>query len=192
MYFLFDEYLEKHSVRTDPDGISRLFVKAMSADALNALPSPPSNPIHTPVTVSITNDEEQTFTRSVTLQTRYRRIASYGTGPGQPTAIERTTAFLAPPGGEVGIYPRDVFDNAGTNPVITELSFSTTDYYKKSGIYHGTIHLKVKTNDQLNALPSPPRSPFEVEATMTMTNDEKQTATATLTIITYYLKDATD
>ena len=200
-YFLFNKYLEQYYIGTDPhDGTSRLYLRVMSADALNALPSPPSNPIHTPVTVSITNDEGQTFTRGVTFQTRYRRIASYGPGPGQPTVVARTTPFLAPPGSTVGISPHDVFDNAGTSPVFTEVSFSTTDYYQRFRIHdtprdyqtHGTISLTVKDNDQLNALPSPPPSPFEVEATLTMTNDEKQKATATLTITTQYLRDAAD
>ena len=197
-YFLFNEYLDEYYIATDVDGNSRLYLRVMSADALNALPSPPSNPIHTPVTVSITNDEGQTFTRSVTFETRYRRIASYGPGPGQPTAVARTTPFLAPPDSNAGIFPFDVFDNAGTNPVFTEVSFSTTDYYSEFGIhdrpgtfFHGSIYLRVKSNDQLNDLPSPPPSPFEVKATMTMTNDEKQTATATLTITTEYLRDET-
>ena len=201
VYPLFDEYIEQYYTGTDPaDGTSRFYLRVMSADALNALPSPPSNPIHTMVTVSITNDEGQTFTRSITFETRYRRIASYGPGPGQPTAVARSTLFMAPPGSTVGISPHDVFDHAGTNPVFTEVNFSTTDYYQEFKIHdsprdyhtHGTISLTVKDNDQLNALPSPPRSPFQVIATLTMTNDEKQTATARLGITTQYLRNAAD
>ena len=71
------------------------------------------------------------------------------------------------------------------------VTFSPTDYYSKSGIRDGAIYVTVKSNRQLNALPTPPSDSFDVTATMTMTNDEEQTATATLTITTQYLRDET-
>ena len=196
---LFRDYVESHSTSTDYEGISRFFLRIKSAETLNALPTPPANPIHTVATVTIKNDEGQTLSRSLTFVTRYRRIASSVPGSGQPTAIVRTLPFQAPAGSSgVGILPDDVFDNAGTNPVFTEVTFSPADYYAEYGIhdspgatYHGTIYLTVKSNRQLNALPSPPDSPLEVTATVTMTNDEEQTATATFTISTEYLRDET-
>ena len=195
---LFRDYVESHRIATDY-GISRFFLRIKSAETLNALPTPPANPIHTVATVTIKNDEGQTLSRSITFVTRYSRIASSVPGSGQPTAVVRTLPFQAPAGSSgVGILPDDVFDNAGTNPVFTEVTFSPADYYTEYGIhdrpgtsYHGTIYLTVKSNRQLNALPSPPDSPLEVTATVTMTNDEEQTATATFTISTEYLRDET-
>ena len=40
----FQDHLESHKISTDADGTSSFFLKVMSADALNALPSPPANP----------------------------------------------------------------------------------------------------------------------------------------------------
>ena len=152
--------------------------------------------------MTVTNEDGQTFSRNVTYQTRYLRIERHVPGSGQPTAVTRTTPFLAPPSSTVYIYPPDVFDSVGTNAVFTEVTFSPTnapsDYYTESKIldrpgthYHGAIKLTVKSNRQLNALPSPPSDSFDVTATLTMTNDEEQTATATLTIGTQYLRDET-
>ena len=198
-FFPIRDYLEEGYISTDSEQGTRLLVKVKSADALNALPSPPSSPIFTTATVTKTNDEGQTSTRNVTFETRYRRTASFVHVPGHPPTLSRQTPFLAPPGSRLGIFPRDVFDNAGTNPVFTDVTFSTTDYYRDTRIadapaseYHGIIILTVKYNDALNALPTPPPNPIEVTAKVTMTNDEEQTATATVTISTEYLRDAID
>ena len=194
------EFLEEHYISTDPhDGSSRLHVRVKTTDALNALPSPPPNPFYTWATVAMTNDEEQTFARNVTFETRYLRKQGLVYVPGQPPTVYRTIPFLVPAGTFIRIYPRDVFDNSGTNPVFTEVSFSTTDYFHQYSIMdapghhnHGTILVQAKDNDQLNALPSPPPNPAEVTATVTITNDEEQTATAKVTIETAYLRNATD
>ena len=45
-----------------------------------------------------------------------------------------------------------------------------------------------KTEAQLNALASPPDWRFEVTVEATMTNDEGQTATGTLTFVTTYTR----
>ena len=44
-----------------------------------------------------------------------------------------------------------------------------------------------KSQAQLNALASPPDWRFEVTVDVTMTNDEGQTATGTLTFVTTYV-----
>ena len=92
-----------------------------------------------------------------------------------------------------GAYGLGLFDNAGTNPRITKAEFSTKEYYHPgdSGIYGNSVNVVVKTTAQLNALPVPPDSPFDVTVDVEMTNDEGETAEIKLTFRTAYDRDST-
>ena len=161
------------------DGVLQVQVK--TAAELNALDSPPSSPFTVLVTVTMSNDEEQTATGLISFETTYDR----------DPALSQTQPISAPPGTLVAKSAEDVFDSAGTNPVFTAVSFSTSDYYDAddTGIKSGKLHVKVKTAAELSALDSPPDSPFEVTATVTMSNDEEKTATGTITFKTSYVRE---
>ena len=94
--------------------------------------------------------------------------------------------WLAPPGALVVILPVDLFSHAGTNPRFTDAKFSTMEYYEPSSGIGGnrSLLVKAKRTGKLRALPSPPSNPFDVRITVTMTNDEGRTATATMTFET--------
>lgn len=101
----------------------------------------------------------------------------------------------APPDVRVSLRATSVFRysgqrHAGTNPVLTDVDFSTMDYYvaADTGIEDGVLYVKAKTEDELNALPEPPDSPIKVTADVTMENDEGDSATHTVTFKTGYTK----
>ncbi len=151
--------------------------------ALRDLASPPTNPFFVDVTVTMENDEGETASGTVTFRTRY---ADMGRAPPPPPVLD-SSKINAPPGTLVTLDAEDVFDNAGTNPRFTDAVFSTTEYYDTGRITAlGYLKVKAKVAGKLNALASPPPNPFTVTATVTMANDEGQTATGTLTFETYY------
>lgn len=95
----------------------------------------------------------------------------------------------APAGILVSNVIDDAFDHAGTNPRYTDAEFDTLDYYdpSRTGLLtegKDRLFVKVKTREQLLALPSPPPNPFTVTATVSMENDEGQTATSKITYTT--------
>ena len=153
----------------------RLEIQAKTVAQLNALASPPDSPFTVTAEVTMTNDEGATASGTLTFQTTYARASA--------------AVHSAPPGVLVTISAADVFDNAGTNPRFTSVVYSTTDYYAVRRIRTGRLLVQARTAAQLNALPSPPDSPFTVTAEVTMTNDEGQTATGTLTFKTTYARD---
>ncbi|MCY4591692.1 MAG: hypothetical protein OXE86_14235 [Alphaproteobacteria bacterium] len=111
---------------------------------------------------------------------------------GTPAAAEPTfkTDYAnvgAPAGYYITVGAEYHFNNQGTNPKFTDVSFSTTEWYSDSGITSdGRIFVEIKTADDLNALSSPPPTPFT--ATATMTNDEGETASGTFTFETYWAR----
>ena len=174
------EYSNTHGIR---DG--RLWFQIKSAAELNALASPPPSPFTVTAAVTMTNDEGQTATGTLTFRTSYARDTTEKVVPTLAPAEARTVGA----GGFASVGAYDVFDNAGTNARFTGVEFSTMEYYdgEFSGIApHGKLWVQVKSAAELNALASPPPSPFTVTAAVTMTNDEGQTATGTLTFKTMY------
>ena len=164
----------------------RLFVKAKTVGELNALPSPPPSPFTVTATVTMTNDEGQTAAGTVTFETTYAR------NPSSPS-FKPSDSVTAPVGTLISRTVDDLFDNAGTNPRLTDVVFSTTEYYDSGstgiGAQQKRLWVKTKTAKQLSALSSPPPSTFTVTATVTMTNDEGQTAAGTVTFETTYAKE---
>ena len=177
------EYYSAHTIR---DGI--LYVQPRTAAELSALPSPPSSPFTVAVDATMTNDEGQTATGTLTFRTTYERVeAALPSEPAEPEPVfSETEARIAPVGILVYVLAGDAFDNAGTNPRFTGAVFSSTEYYSAHTIRDGILYVQPRTAAELSALPSPPSSPFTVAVDATMTNDEGQTATGTLTFRTTY------
>ena len=160
-------------------------LRAKSAADLRALPEPPSNPFEVEAAATMTNDEGQTATATFTYRTGY-----------DTREPETVPVFIpqdkidAPVGIYVQKYPARMFHNAGTNPRLTEANFSTTEYYDDHLIVDGHLRVRAKSDGDLNALSSPPSSPFEVTVDVKMTNDEGEAASGTLTFATTYDTDA--
>ena len=114
-------YYNTHMVRRD-----RLFVEAKSTDELNALSPPPPSPFTVTVEVTMTNDEGQTATATLTYKTSYDRVEPTPEPPVQ-SAASRTEVRNAPTGTLIYTYANGVFDNAGTNPRITDAVLSNPD-----------------------------------------------------------------
>ena len=203
-----DYYVEADTGIGSSDA-SRLWVKVKTDAELNALDPAPPNPFTVTANVTMTNDDYETgtVTGTVSFTTNYNRPEAGQRSPLPPSAAEdrtgvpaegrssptlsQTEAITAPPGSLVVTSAGDLFANAGTHPVLTAVSFSTTDYYdsSSSGIRDGSLHVQVKTVAELNALDSPPPSPFTVTADVTMSNDEGDTATGTISFRTTYARD---
>ena len=182
------EYYSSHEIS---DG--QLLVQVKTDAELNALSPPPPARFTVTATVTMTNDEGLTASSMIEFQTEYRRNAPtlpQPGGPPAPTFIQQSGAAIAPPGHLMSTQAHQWFDNAGTNPRITDAVFSTTEYYKEHSISRGFLWFEVKSTAELNALPSPPPSPFRVDVTVTMTNDEGRTASGTITFETEYVRAA--
>ena len=166
----------------DDSSISRgrLWVQIKTTEQLNALANPPPTPFSAVASVTMTNDENQTATGTVTFNSSYARI-------NRPVAS--STSQSAPPGTQVTTVPEHCFEYTGTNPGYTSYSLDNTDYVSSSSINDGRLFLQIKTAAELNALADPPDETFSVVATATMTNDEGQTATCTVTFNSEYTKD---
>ena len=78
----------------------------------------------------------------------------------------------------------------GTNPRVTEATFSTTDYYDVHEIRDDKLWVQAKTAADLNALPVPPPTPFEVEVEVSLNNDDNRVITGTIVFETPYLRTA--
>ncbi len=177
------EYYNTHSIDED----SGLLAIGAKTDAeLNALSLPPPSPFTVTVDVTMENDEGQTASGTLTYTTRYERTSTIPEPEEEPSFREAQSSKNAPPGILVAALAENIFDDAGTNPVLTEAVFSTTEYYDRHSINASTgiLFIRAMTDAELNALASPPSSPFEVTVDVTMTNDEGQTASGTLTYST--------
>ena len=163
----------------------------MTAAELNDLESPPPSPFTVDVTVTMTNDEGETASGTITFRTEYDRESDTAL-PGEPEgpSFSETETRIAPPGVALYVTADNSFNNVGTNPRITEAEFSTTAYYSIHQVTNGIAWLQPMTAAELNDLESPPPSPFTVDVTVTMTNDEGETASGTITFRTEYDRDA--
>ncbi|MCY4442091.1 MAG: hypothetical protein OXE53_18030 [Deltaproteobacteria bacterium] len=144
--------------------------------------------------VTMTNDEGQTATNTLTFQTTYERTAATTPTPSEPSTSGPTAKEIdsidAPAGTQVDIYLKDVFDNTGTNPRFTGWlihSVAAANYYRsvQFGWPEAVLDVTVKSAADLAtyvALGHP--TPLTSKSTVTMTNDEGQTAKATLTLKT--------
>ncbi len=166
-----------------------IYITTKTAADLNALPSPPPSPFTVALTVTMANDEGETASGTLSLETTYRRLDASSTPPPQPAfkSTCQTNGYQeAPPGKLISTGTEGCFDSEGTDPQFTAVIFSTGEYYDKAEVVGGRVYVQAKSAEDLRALPNQPRSPFEVTATATMTNDEGQTATADLVYRTRY------
>ena len=186
------DYYDAAQTRMTENG-QYVFVRAKTAAQLSALDEPPASPFTVTATVSMTNDEDQTASGTITFETTYARVTTPAQPPAQsqPTFIA-TSNISAVPGVTSRVRIDRIFSNRGTNGRLTGAVFSTMDYYgtRSTGVaYRGTyLYVHAKTDAELNALDEPPASPFTVTATVTMTNDENQTASGTITFETAYTR----
>ena len=175
------EYYSEHGV-----GSGIVYLQAMTDAGLNALASPPPSPFTVDVTVTMANDEGQTAEGTVTFTTTYERAEPEEEEAAPAPTFKQSGAGQAPSGVLVSIHAGQFFDNAGTNPRITDAVFSTTKYYDTHEISRGILWVRARTDAELNALSPPPPRPFTVNVTVTMTNDEGQTAEGTIAVQTDY------
>lgn len=147
-----------------------LHVQVKTSAELSALSAPPPSPFTVTATVTMIDDEGRTATGTITFKTTYDHARDE---PEEvvPT-LAPTQAMPAPVDVQVSASADEVFDNAGTNPTFTGASFSTTEYTNVHEVRDGRLWVQVKSAAQLNALASPPPSPFTVTAMVTMNNDE--------------------
>ena len=165
-------------------GIGRVRVKVKTADQLNAMASPPSNPFTVTVDVTMENDEGETASGTISLKTTWAK--AIGAAPSLLYTEEYVSA-----GFQGSLAVDSIFRNFGTNPRFTDVSFSTMDYYVEdntgiSGTSSDFIDIKPKTSAELGAMSPPPSNPFSVDVTVTMRNDEFHVVTDTIEVITYW------
>ena len=125
------------------------------------------------------------FPRSTALATLLAALLLGGPAAAAPT-LSKTTPIWALVG-VLNTHSADIlFDDAGTNAIITKAEFSTTEYHDVSRVVEGVLETKIKSSADLNALAEPPSSPFTVTVEVTMENDEGETATGTVTFEAEY------
>ncbi len=167
----------------------RIYLRTKPSADLRALPSPPPNPFSVDVRVTMTNDEGETASGTITFRTFYdNRASSPLAGPAQPV-FAQAEPIDAPPGASVPVRAEEVFDDAGTNPRFTDVTFSTHKYFHPNTaarILSGRLFVRMKTAVQLGAMTPPPPNPYSVIAEVTMANDEGQTAIGAFNFETYY------
>ena len=163
----------------------KLGLKVKTAAELNAMDSPPSNPFTVTIDVTMTNDEGETATGTISVKTAWAKAA------GGPTPSLLYTEEYVSAGFQGVLVVDNSFSNAGTNPRFTAVSYSTLDYYveDETGISDSSpdyLEIKAKTTEELGAMSPAPSNPFTVEVIVTMENDENHTVTDTIDVITYW------
>ena len=176
------------------DSLGALLLEPKTGAELNALPTPPPSPFTVTVDVTMTNEMEQTGSGTITLEATYDRVEE----PDEPeTALPtftQTGPLTAEPGGTVTFAVGDFFSNTGTNPRFEGWGSPDTQYLDGAtglpgmGEADDRLTVAVITESELNALASPPPATFTFTIDVTMTNDEGQYASGTLTFQTTYMR----
>ncbi len=104
--------------------------------------------------------------------------------------IPTTVTVAAPPDTLIIEAVDTIFDDLSgwTNPRFSDAVFSNPEYMNssESGVFDGTVQVKVKTSEELNELTSPPPNPFEFTVTVTMIEDGDLTLKLKLAYETHY------
>ena len=156
-------------------------VKTKTAAELNAMANPPSNPFTVTADATWTDNTGTTKSARISLKTTWPKKAPPG-----PT-LSVTTQHAAP-GSMASGWASYFFSNAGAGARLTDVSFSTMEYYDadRTGLSGTFLDVVAKSSEELNAMDSPPPNPFTVQVTLTMTNNAGQTGTGTVDYITNY------
>ena len=170
------------------DGVGYFRVK--SAEELNALSKPPDSPFMVDVDLTMENDEGQTASGTLKLETSYEReeasVIPTPPPPVDPPPKPTDISENASPGKKVSVDVDEAFDNAGTNPKFTAAVFSKTVWYEDAGFDGDSVWATVRTSAELSAMTPPPSDPFTVFVDVTMENDEAETATGKVMFVTTY------
>jgi len=163
---------------------SLVTVKPKTAAELNAMDIPPPNPFTVTAGATWTDDTGTTKDVKITFKTTWPKEL-----PPTPTGVTLSvTTQEAPPGSAASGYADYFFSNAGQGARLTDVSFSTMEYYNadRTGLYGGFLDVTAKTSEELNAMDPPPPNPFTVQVTVTMRNNAGEEATGTIDYVTRY------
>ena len=119
-----------------------------------------------------------------------------GISPATAAPYQYDFSANAPPGILIHSFIPYHFRDVGTNPKFTQWSFSPAEHIVEDDTVLDTLdsrrlYFRVKSSDQLNALDVPPPVKFTTALTVTIENDEGETASGTITLKTQYLRDPT-
>ena len=121
--------------------------------------------------------------------------AVLGAAPAAATDPSSTLWLEAPPGMLISVSAHRWYGewagDEGTNPRVTEATFSTTDYYDTHTLRDGRVWVQAKSAADLNALAAPPPKSFEVTVDISMNNDEDRAISGTIVFRTRYDRTAT-
>ena len=121
--------------------------------------------------------------------------AVLGAAPAAATDPSRTLWMDAPPGLLISVpahgWYGEWIGGEGTNPRVTEATFSTTDYYDTHTVRDGRVWVQAKSAADLNALAVPPPKSFEVTVDISMNNDEDRAISGTIVFRTRYARNET-
>ncbi|MDE0406741.1 MAG: hypothetical protein OXN81_02685 [Alphaproteobacteria bacterium] len=178
-------YLDSLSSGFPGEEARSFYVTVLTNDELNALEPRPDNPFTFTANVTMTNDDGETVSGTATFEVTY--VQTSGSEPEAPSGtaptIKADLTISAPAGATTFIHAGQLFDNPGTNPRITEAEFTTMDYYSGSEV-NGVLVVAVQPSEELKNMAPP--NPLRVDVTVTMINDDAQTATGTFTLETAY------
>ena len=158
-----------------------IVVKTKTAAELNAMANPPSNPFTVKADATWTDDTGKTMDWVISFKTVWPKAP-----PPVPT-LSVTTQHAAP-GSMASGWASYFFSNAGAGAKLTDVSFSTMEYYNadRTGLFGTFLDVTAKSSEELSAMDPPPPNPFTVQVTLTMTNNAGQTVTGTVDYITNY------
>ena len=158
-----------------------LVLKTKTTADLNAMGNPPPNPFTVTIDVTMTNDEGDTASARLYAKTTWHKAPR----PGPTLSV---TTQDAPPDVSSSGFADYFFSNAGAGARLTDVSFSTMDYYNatRTGLFGPFLDVTAKTSEELSAMDPPPPNPFTVQVELTMTNNAGQTGTGTVDYVTRY------
>ena len=157
-------YLDPLSTGFPGDEAKSFYVTVLTSAELNALTSPPSNPFTFTADVTMTNDEGETASGTFTFSTTYVKTTSETTpettppssGPATTPTIMADLTISAPPLVLLTILPSSLFENAGTDPKITDASLDGAsrfmeEHYDVFGVSpDGRLYIRARQSEHLS------------------------------------------
>lgn len=171
-----------------------LVVTMLTNAELNALDPLPDNPFTFTADVTMTNDEGQTASATLTFETTYARTTDEGSqDPPPPVFLRSGSAVTADPGGTLTFDVNGLFDNAGTNPRFTAVGVEAfASDFASAALVAGSndteFTVTVATSAELSALETPPPATFGFTVDVEMTNDAGHEASGVIVLETTYVR----